>query len=388
MRPIEQKYGIIGASEEIREVIRTIEQVAPSNISILIYGESGVGKELVARALHDLSLRRHGPYVIVNCGAIPAGTIESELFGHKKGSFTGSVEDRKGFFETADKGTILLDEIGELPAETQVKLLRTLEQGEITRVGESTSRRVDVRVIGATNRELSEEVQAGRFRKDLFFRLKTIMIRIPPLRERREDIPMLAEFFMMQYADEHHLAYKPITPQAMNLITQASWEGNVRELKNFVQSVFVLEEDKIIRPETIRHHLGNSEGNGNFMYDTRFPVRVNKETEQVERELILRQLFLIRQDVEEIKQKLSFVDVKDEVTMNKMKDISRYIQQSDAHEIQVDLSPDDRTMQEVERDMISRTLARFYGSKRKTAQALGMSERTLYRKIKEYDLRD
>ncbi|MDZ7797161.1 MAG: sigma-54 factor interaction domain-containing protein [Candidatus Marinimicrobia bacterium] len=169
MRNIEEKYGIIGGSDEIKQVIRTVEQVAPSNISILIYGESGVGKELVAKALHDLSLRKHGPYIIVNCGAIPAGTIESELFGHKKGSFTGAVEDRKGFFETADKGTILLDEIGELPSETQVKLLRTLEQGEITRVGESTTRKVNVRVIAATNRELSEEVNAGRFRKDLFF---------------------------------------------------------------------------------------------------------------------------------------------------------------------------------------------------------------------------
>jgi len=169
MRNIEQKYGIIGQSEEIKQVIRVIEQVAPSGISILIYGESGVGKELVAKALHDLSLRKHGKYVIVNCGAIPAGTIESELFGHKKGSYTGAVEDRKGFFETADKGTILLDEIGELPLETQVKLLRTLEQGEITRVGESTPRKVDVRVIGATNRDLTADVSSDKFRQDLYF---------------------------------------------------------------------------------------------------------------------------------------------------------------------------------------------------------------------------
>lgn len=386
MRNIEQKYGIIGQSEEIKQVIRVIEQVAPSDISILIFGESGVGKELVAKALHDLSLRKHGKYVIVNCGAIPAGTIESELFGHKKGSYTGAMEDRKGFFETADKGTILLDEIGELPLETQVKLLRTLEQGEITRVGESTPKKVDVRVIGATNRDLTADVGSGKFRQDLYFRLKTIMIRIPPLRERKDDIPMLAEYFMMTYADKNNLAYKPITPQAMSLISDATWEGNVRELKNFIQSVFVLEEDKMIRGETVRKHLGNS--SEQTMYDTRFPVRVNKQADQVERELILRQLFFIRQDVEEIKEKLSVIDTSDEMTMSRMKDITQYIKHSDLSEVHEDISLDDRTLQEVEKEMISQTLKKYYGSKRKTAQALGMSERTLYRKIKEYDLND
>ncbi|MCF7832845.1 MAG: sigma-54 dependent transcriptional regulator [Candidatus Marinimicrobia bacterium] len=386
MRNIGQKYGIIGQSEEIKQVIRVIEQVAPSDISILIFGESGVGKELVAKALHDLSLRKHGKYVIVNCGAIPAGTIESELFGHKKGSYTGAMEDRKGFFETADKGTILLDEIGELPLETQVKLLRTLEQGEITRVGESTPKKVDVRVIGATNRDLTADVGSGKFRQDLYFRLKTIMIRIPPLRERKDDIPMLAEYFMMTYADKNNLAYKPITPQAMSLISDATWEGNVRELKNFIQSVFVLEEDKMIRGETVRKHLGNS--SEQTMYDTRFPVRVNKQADQVERELILRQLFFIRQDVEEIKEKLSVIDTSDEMTMSRMKDITQYIKHSDLSEVHEDISLDDRTLQEVEKEMISQTLKKYYGSKRKTAQALGMSERTLYRKIKEYDLND
>ncbi len=386
MRNIEQKYGIIGGSDEIKQVIRVVEQVAPSDISILIYGESGVGKELVAKALHDLSLRKHGKYVIVNCGAIPSGTIESELFGHKKGSFTGSVEDRKGFFETADKGTILLDEIGELPLETQVKLLRTLEQHEITRVGESTPRKVDVRVIGATNRDLSSEVSNGKFRQDLYFRLKTIMIRIPPLRERKDDIPMLAEYFMMQYADKNNLAYKPITPQAMNLIKDANWEGNVRELKNFIQSVFVLENDKMIQAGTVAQHLGSSEEVN--MYDTRFPVRVNKEADQVERELILRQLFFIRQDIEEIKEKMSHMDLTDEKAVNRMKDISRMIQESDQNEIHIDIPQEDRTLEEIERETISRTLDKYYGSKRKTAQALGMSERTLYRKIKEFGLSD
>lgn len=195
---------------------------------------------------------------------------------------------------------------------------------------------------------------------------------------------MLAEYFMMQYADEHNAAYKPITPQAMELLMRASWEGNVRELKNFIQSVFVLENDKVIRAETVSQHIDVN--NTSLNYDTRFPVRVNKETEQVERELILRQLFHIRQDVEEIKQKLSIIDLNDNNSIHRMKDISRYIQQSEMHDINPDPQQDDRTMQEIERDTIANTLAKFYGSKRKTAQALGMSERTLYRKIKEYGL--
>ena len=384
MRNIEQNYGIIGGSPAIKEVIAIIEQVAPSDISILIYGESGVGKELVAKALHDLSLRKHGEYVIVNCGAIPAGTIESELFGHKKGSFTGAVEDRKGFFETADNGTILLDEIGELPLETQVKLLRTLEQGDITRVGESHSKKVNVRVIGATNRDLASEVSAGKFRQDLFFRLKTIMIRIPPLRERKEDIPMLAENFMMRYADEHNLAYKPIIPQAMALIEDADWEGNVRELKNFIQSVFVLEQSNMIQAKTVMQHLGPMQEP--LMYDTRFPVPVNKEADVVDRELILRQLFFIRQDIEEIKIKLNDMDPNGEMVADRMRDISDLLNANRQNEIQVEIPQRARTMQEIEKDTIKQTLDQHYGSKRKTAEALGMSERTLYRKINEYNL--
>lgn len=386
MRDIIKKYGIVGSSPAISQMLSIIEQVAPSDISILVSGESGSGKELVAKALHDLSLRKHASYVIVNCGAIPEGTIESELFGHKKGAFTGSVEDRKGFFETADKGTIFLDEIGELPLETQVKLLRTLEQGEITRVGESTPRKVNTRVIGATNRDIADEVRQGRFRQDLYFRLKTIMIKVPSLRERKEDIPMLAEYFMMHYADEHNLAYKPIVPQAMEIITKHNWEGNVRELKNFIESVYILESDRMITVHTVETHLGRAEND--YRFDTRFPVKVNKETEQVERELILRQLFAIRQDIEEIKSKLSQMpdsyDISNIQAQN-AHDISRYLSHGE-EEVDVDPAAEDKTIQQIEKETIIRTLAKYYGSKRKTAAALGMSERTLYRKIKEYHI--
>ena len=299
MQDIIQKYGIIGKSEAIQNIIKSIDQVAKTDISVLITGDSGTGKELIAKAIHQQSLRKHSPYIIVNCGAIPSGTMESELFGHKKGSFTDAMENRKGFFETADGGTILLDEIAEMPLGVQVKLLRTLEQGEITKVGESIPRKINVRILASTNKNLQEEVSKENFRKDLFYRLKTITINVPTLSKRREDIPLLADAFMMEYADKNNLAYKPFSPNSIKILQDYYWPGNIRELRNFVQLVFIFEKDKKIRPETVNEHLNIENDQTN--YDTRFPVRVNKDSETVERELILRQLFVLRQEVEDIK---------------------------------------------------------------------------------------
>ncbi|HDR05152.1 MAG TPA: sigma-54-dependent Fis family transcriptional regulator [Candidatus Marinimicrobia bacterium] len=384
------KYGIIGKSEEIQNLIATIEQVAPTPLTVLIQGESGTGKELVARAIHHLSLRKSKPYIAVNCGAIPSGTLESELFGHRKGSFTGAYEDRQGFFEAANGGTIFLDEIGEMPLETQVKLLRTLEQGEFIRVGENQARKVDVRVLTATNRELSEEVQAGNFRRDLYFRLKTITLLVVPLRKRREDIPLLAEFFMRDYSDQNNLRYKPISPAAIKILTDYPWEGNVRELRNVIQTLCIMERESVIRPETVLKHLEKSSLYPQAVRDSRLPVKVhNKDIEQVERELILRQLFLLRQDVEEMKELLHGA-LSTPLNNNQLSDISTMInsmkQIRDEDISQAELNHDHSSISDMEKEMIRKTLEKFYGHKRKAAQALGISERTLYRKIKDYDI--
>ncbi len=389
MIEIEQKYGIIGKSDAVKEVISSIEQVAPTDISILISGESGTGKELVAQAIHRLSHRKNRPYIVVNCGAIPSGTIESELFGHRKGSFTGATEDRKGFFEAADQGTIFLDEIGELPQETQVKLLRVLESGEIIRVGESIPLRVNVRILAATNRDLKEQVVNGEFRKDLYYRLKTISIHVPALRDRREDIPMLAEHFMIEYADRNNLHYKPIAPSAMKILESLNWQGNIRELRNFVHSVYVLENSHIIQADTIREYLQKHAGyieSGHF--DTRYPVRMDKDVDKMERELILRQLFLLRQDVDDIKTMLQQNYRLLEKGQVSLAEIPQRLNRYDKEPIHTgEIIPvEDKSISEMEKELIEQTLEKYHGSKRKTAQALQISERTLYRKLKEYDI--
>jgi len=388
------KYGIIGESEAVREVIAMIEQVSRSDISVLITGDSGTGKELVAKAIHSNSFRRSKPYIIVNCGAIPAGTIESELFGHKKGSFTGALESRKGYFEAADGGSIFLDEIGETPLETQVKLLRALEQGEITPVGENSPRTVNVRIIAATNRDLTEEVRSERFRKDLYYRLKTVNIHIPSLADRREDIPQLVEHFMTSFCDANKLSYKPVSPRAMNILRDRGYAGNIRELKNMVESLVVLETEKVIRAETIMKLDTRNRENAGYSrphLDTRYPVRAqNQDTEALERELILRQLFSLRQDVDEVKNLLKN-DILPRMTGEQMNDISSFINEfrhgapEDAGE-QKEIDIEEKSLADIERDVIQKTLEKFYGSKRKTARALGISERTLYRKLNEYGL--
>ncbi|MBA7710912.1 Anaerobic nitric oxide reductase transcription regulator NorR [subsurface metagenome] len=251
LETIQRQSGILGESEGIQEVLQTIAQIAPIDISVLVTGESGTGKEMVAKALHKASRRKFGPLVTVNCGAIPAGIIESELFGHRKGSFTGAEETRKGYFEAADEGTIFLDEIGETPLETQVKLLRVIEQGEFMRVGDNATRRVDVRVVAATNQDLGEKTRRGDFRQDLYFRLKTVTVNLPPLREHPVDIPLLVERFGLEFATRNDLAFKGFAPEAIRFLKAYSWPGNVRELKNVVESILALNPDERITPEML-----------------------------------------------------------------------------------------------------------------------------------------
>lgn len=417
---MQDEFGIIGRSDAIYEIIETVDQVARTDIAVLIKGESGSGKELIAKAIHKSSSRRHEPLVTVNCGAIPAGILESELFGHKKGAFTGASEERKGYFETADQGTIFLDEIGETPLETQVRLLRVIEQGEFMKVGGSENKYVDVRVIAASNKDLGEQVKKGEFRKDLYYRLKAITVTVPPLRERKVDIPLLSEKFAEEFCKRNGIPNKGFTQEAFDALKQYDWPGNVRELRNFIESIVILEAGNRIEADHIRRYLHRDE-TSEFIPDAgqnrneNLPVPTNKSVEEAERELILQQLFLIRRDLTEMKS--AFFG--DESTFDRpnyqLPDrISRNLPARVINEIEDNLTEaeinaaeeaeaitDDNngsdsiindqaigevTVKEAEKELIRKTLEKNENNRRQTAQDLDLSERTLYRKIKEYDL--
>jgi len=284
---LQKKYGLIGISEKIKDVVKMIEQVGPTDISVLIEGESGTGKELVARAIHGESSRHDNPLVVVNAGAIPEGLIESELFGHVKGAFTGAVSDRKGYFEEANGGTIFLDEIGEMPLNTQVRLLRILEQKEYQRVGNAESKKLDVRVIAATNRKLPELIQSGMFRRDLYFRLKSINIVLPSLRSRKEDIEMLAQIFASGRASNLNITFGGFTDEAIEILNTYHWPGNIRELKNLMESLVVLEKGKVITGSLMKNHLQIQGEDLNFASQN-LPVPLDKDPATAERELIIR----------------------------------------------------------------------------------------------------
>ncbi|PIZ69948.1 MAG: sigma-54-dependent Fis family transcriptional regulator [Candidatus Marinimicrobia bacterium CG_4_10_14_0_2_um_filter_48_9] len=397
IRTLQRKYGILGNSAPVEDMLETVDQVAPTDISVLITGESGSGKELIASALHGHSRRAHKSLVIVNCGAIPAGIIESELFGHKKGSFTGASDDRKGYFQTADGGTIFLDEIGETPLETQVKLLRVLEQGEFLPVGASKSVKVDVRVIAASNRNLGDEVESGNFRKDLYYRLKAVTISVPPLRNRRIDIPILAEKFARECAIRNQIVFKGFSDGAFKVMQDYNWPGNIRELKNFVESIVVLEKGGVLRTETVLHYLrvDSEQGDAENPF---LPVPMNRTVDQAERELILQQLFLLRQDIREMKGLMSSGGWSPETPEKPSKRypteleiVQHYNEADEAGEGEEPTIYNPKTIgnvtsAEAERELIYKTLEKFNFNKRKTAVALEMAERTLYRKINEYGI--
>ena len=297
---IKQKAGIIGESEGINQVLEMVAQVANVDISVLINGESGTGKELVSKALHLGSKRASSDLVIVNCGAIPEGIIESELFGHKKGAYTDASDSRKGYFETANKGTIFLDEIGDMPLETQVKVLRVLESGEFMRVGDSVTKKTDVRVLAATNKDLGKLVKEGKFRQDLYYRLKTVTVNIPPLRKRKNDIRLLVDRFALQFSRSNNIKYKGFTPESIKEMHKHHWPGNVRELRNFVESILILQKGERITAEMVSNQLAGDMIDNNHSNDS-LPVVVNRDPDQAERELILRQLLFLRQDIEDLK---------------------------------------------------------------------------------------
>jgi len=390
---IRKSVGMIGDSDKIVEMLTLIGQIANTDISVLITGESGSGKEMVAKAIHKNSKRKFESLVVVNCAAIPSGILESELFGHKKGSFTGATDNKKGYFEEAHAGTIFLDEIGELPKETQSKLLRVIESGEFMRVGESKTKKVDVRIVAATNRNLYKEVKDNNFRQDLYFRLKTINIKVPPLREHLNDLHLYIERFGLEFTVKNDIPFRGFSSDGINLLKQYNWPGNIRELKNTIESLIVINKGERITTEMITSHLNMNmtESSSNAL------IPVNVETDKVERELILKQLLYLRQDINEIKEYLSSNSSNKKITQTNpalflpsdntptINNESDNIDDATIEAIKEDIVGE-MTMTELEREVIEKYLKKFKGNRRKTAEALDISERTLYRKIKEYGL--
>lgn len=396
---IAENIGLIGRSASIKSVVRDICKIAPSDVAVLIIGESGTGKDIAAKAIHQLSHRRTRPLVIVNSGAIAEGILESELFGHERGAFTGAVSERKGYFETANGGTIFLDEIGDMPPVTQVKLLRVLESGEFLKVGGSLVKKSDVRLIAATNRNLEQMVRRGEFRKDLYYRLKAITLNISPLRARREDIPILIEKFIRVFSEQTHGNFKGFSAEAMDIMIRYRWPGNVRELKNFVESLITLKRGEMVTASDVSNNLQNFKDIDAIDVDepdnTHLPVATHLTPEQAEREMLYRTLLSLKQDISDIKH---FLGAKfggapaglsghttSPVIIDKKISESKVVE-PEVYNVDESSERDTMDVGEAEKELIIKALRRYDGKRSMAAKALGLSERTLYRKIKEYNL--
>lgn len=362
----QHRFGIIGKSKEIKDLVDIVMQVAQSDISVLITGESGVGKEVFARALHGYSKRASNKLVSVNCGAIPEGILESELFGHKKGSFTGAIDDRKGYFEIADQGTLFLDEIAEMPLTTQVKLLRVLETKEFMRLGSESVTKADARIIAATNKDLQKEVDAKKFRKDLLFRLKAVSINIPPLRKRPKDIVSLINHFLSAYAESNNIPEPRITNSAYDLLSGYYWPGNIRELKNTIETATALSRTGIL---DVGDFINLIDADEEYNNQRNLPVHLGRSPEALDREMIYRALIEIKKDLMDLKS----MALSHKNEYNPAEDLGASVDE---------IIP----IIEQEKKAIVKALNFTRGNKRKAAKLLEISERTLYRKIKEYDI--
>ena len=412
LQSIKNRFGIIGNSPALNHALSVAIQVANTDLSVLINGESGVGKEVFSQIIHALSARKHNSFIAVNCGAIPEGTIDSELFGHEKGSFTGAVDSRKGYFETVNGGTIFLDEIGELPHGTQARLLRVLETGEYIRVGSSKVQKTDVRVIAATNRDLLELSHSGRFREDLFYRLNTVPIRVPSLRDRKEDIPLLFRKFAADFADRYRTAPVQLDEEARDLLMNYPWPGNVRELKNIAEQISVLAKDKLINARELMQFLPEQNFN-------RLPVlaggsgSVSQQEFANEREILYKLFFDMKKDVTELKK--MFFEVLQHPNMGQNIPVFNgttgnipemrtpvitggFPATGNQQPVILNQHPDDVQRIEVEeeslsivdkeKELIIKALKKHRGKRKDAASDLGISERTLYRKLKEYDIEE
>ncbi len=415
LQGIKQRFGIIGRSPELDHALHTALRVAGTDLSVLIEGESGVGKEVFSRIIHELSPRKHNAFIAVNCGAIPEGTINSELFGHEKGAFTGATGERKGYFETVDKGTIFLDEIGEMPADTQSYLLRVLESGEFIRVGSSTVRKTDVRVIAATNVKLEEEVKKGEFRDDLYYRLNTVPIFVPSLRERKGDIYVLFRKFCVDFAERHNIDPIQLTDDARTLLEQYSWPGNIRELKNLAEQLSVLSEDREITGEDLISFSPK-------IRERNLPTRSeqSENSGMQEREILYQLLFDMKKDVTELKNLVFGLISNNDLSVperehlprigsalsdeyfsdsntdrREKKSSDRESQEESDRPIVLDdynsyedteIVEESLSLEDMEKEMIQKALTKHKGKRKYAAEDLGISERTLYRKIKQYDL--
>ena len=410
IQSIKNRFGIIGNSPALSFALQVAAQVSNTDLTVLISGESGVGKEAFSSIIHALSARKHNPFIAVNCGAIPEGTIDSELFGHEKGSFTGAVDSRKGYFETVNGGTIFLDEVGELPLGTQARLLRVLETGEFIRVGSSKVQRTDVRVIAATNKDLLEQTHQGKFREDLYYRLSTVPIRVPALRDRKEDIPLLFRRFSVDFAEKYKATPIQLDEDAKNVLVNYPWPGNVRELKNIAEQMSVLAQDKIITAQEIKRFLPDREY-------SRLPVLAhtagsNGHEFANEREILYKLFFDMKKDVTELKK--MFVDIlqnpgalaHNQAFLNELKELKQQdmlaptlVSPVGTASQPMVLHHDDNihhheeveeslNIMDKEKELIIKALKKHKGKRKDAASDLGISERTLYRKLKEYDIKE
>lgn len=417
IQSVKLRFGIIGNTEELNRAIDVAMQVAPTDLSVLVTGESGVGKESFPQIIHQFSRRKHGPYIAVNCGAIPEGTIDSELFGHEKGAFTGAISDRNGYFAEANGGTIFLDEVGELPLSTQARLLRVLETGEYIKVGSSKVQKTDVRIVAATNVDFSEAIAEGRFREDLYYRLNTVPIKVPPLRERPNDIPLLFRKFAADFAEKYHMPAIQLNDAARQLLVAYSWPGNIRQLKNITEQISIIETNRDITPEILRNYLPAQQS-------SRLPALLgvkpagNGKSFESEREILYQVLFDMRRDVTELKKLVH--DIMAErggtsvvashepvhyiqeapvklvhdapVVMTSVPSVTPLsepvVKPAEAQEVRdtEEYVEENLSLDDVEKEMIRKALERHHGKRKNAANDLKISERTLYRKIKEYGL--